>query len=1199
MVRIEVATPAEVLAAEDKFAALVVASLGDVAGRAARTLGADIVTAATVTQPEGPDGPIPPPEQSAAAIEDISIIPALWTVQVTATLMPELSLIYELSGAHVLTALGEAFPELGDIPAVSGFAAAEQRLANAQNRLVGIGDMLWEQARAQLLVGFSAGEDIGQLRDRVQASAGVSAARAETIARTEIISISNSGSIDQVRAAGLVGTKEWLDTPDERTRCTHRQAGGQTVDLDGKFQLGGGGPDSRCPDVGASYADYPGDPTLPAAEGINCRCSIAYDVDVPPLTAADMVNGQPLNGHTYDDSTHIEGGVRMPWHIVEDSAQCPVSRPYGVIKDATGQVEGCHTSRTAATDQLAALYATEQAMAEQPCPEGEHRMPDGDCMPDDEMPSRAPAYATQRWEGTLAIEGVETGDGRMFALESLTWRDLPVPLMYQKVTSHGGVDDVTVNVGSIDEIWRDGNLLWGRGRLDMEDPNGVEVERKMRQGFLRGVSIDADSIKEADVEFVFPARDASADEGEDLLRDLFATPELTRYHKGRISAATVVNIPAFQEAKLFLVDAATGALVAAGSEAPEPADAPAPEPVAQPDAVAALAAAAYTIEIPDLPTADMFEEHDELPPIGAVWVTAQGRIFGLVGPGDTAHRSFRDRRITIPMGNVDYSAWMNRPTIVAGGKRIATGVITMNCGHASPFGPLDPGERMRHYDNSCSIAAVVAVGESKRHGAPWISGVLMPMDAEQVQRLMACQLSGDWAPHREKPGWREFVAALAVPVPGFARATKVRVVDDALVAAAVPIRSWEEYQASLTPAAESVMVAAAVPALTDEQRAQAEALRDRLGLSAKAKLAGIADRVRTAVATAPRPHPVPGTFEGAKSKVACAPCAEQAQRRRIKPAGSGDRHRAELNQIAKRARSLQVRAGQGPAPPVALHLPGQHPQENHGDGDGVDGIPGDKLKLAERIDLQPGEKLLSSQRIRTNAKVDGWDLMVAEVDTPGGRQIRLGIIEPGDSKHWTAGPDPKRVKRIVELDTEIDRLESDPDLSEAESDRLEELRSERSDLQEFDRGNLNRTAFVEPEAIGKMRTDIDSGIEQAKAWSKKWRRLRDEYEDIQADDDISGEEREERLARVEESFDALGDNDQYFLEGSIPGGNDGDLHYLVGGVDDDEGGWKIELGIKPPDAKDSWYIGNNDDGARFEGSDVKKLLKALDGISGD
>lgn len=48
----------------------------------------------------------------------------------------------------------------------------------------------------------------------------------------------------------------------------------------------------------------------------------------------------------------------MPWHI-GSSESCPVARPYAVIKDPTGEVEGCHPTEDAATRQLAALYASE------------------------------------------------------------------------------------------------------------------------------------------------------------------------------------------------------------------------------------------------------------------------------------------------------------------------------------------------------------------------------------------------------------------------------------------------------------------------------------------------------------------------------------------------------------------------------------------------------------------------------------------------------------------------------------------------------------------------------------------------------------------------------------------------------------------------------------------------------------------------
>ncbi len=48
----------------------------------------------------------------------------------------------------------------------------------------------------------------------------------------------------------------------------------------------------------------------------------------------------------------------MPWHIGE-SASCPATRPVAVLKDETGEVEGCHPTREAAAKQLAALYASE------------------------------------------------------------------------------------------------------------------------------------------------------------------------------------------------------------------------------------------------------------------------------------------------------------------------------------------------------------------------------------------------------------------------------------------------------------------------------------------------------------------------------------------------------------------------------------------------------------------------------------------------------------------------------------------------------------------------------------------------------------------------------------------------------------------------------------------------------------------------
>lgn len=229
-----------------------------------------------------------------------------------------------------------------------------------------------------------------------------------------------------------------------------------------------------------------------------------------------------------------------------------------------------------------------------------------------------------------------------------------------------------------------------------------------------------------------------------------------------------------------------------------------PPPFNLQDSIEALAAAAWAIHIPDRPPAQWFTEPDELPEIGAVSVDDEGRIFGLLAPSGVAHRGYTDTRITVPMGRVDYSRWMSRPTICADGTRVATGVITMECGHASTDSSVTAGRAADHYDNSCAIVATAVIGEN-RHGV-WVAGALLPdVPPARVARMLACQLSGDWRPHREKPGWRELVAALLVPAPGFPFAgarRSVRFTQAAgLVAAAVPVHyTPTEVAAPVSPA---------------------------------------------------------------------------------------------------------------------------------------------------------------------------------------------------------------------------------------------------------------------------------------------------------------------------------------------------------------------------------------------------------------
>ena len=58
----------------------------------------------------------------------------------------------------------------------------------------------------------------------------------------------------------------------------------------------------------------------------------------------------------------------MPWEIRQGTSQCS---GYGVFKEGTSELEGCHESRAAAERQMAALYASEPSASKSVDPEFE------------------------------------------------------------------------------------------------------------------------------------------------------------------------------------------------------------------------------------------------------------------------------------------------------------------------------------------------------------------------------------------------------------------------------------------------------------------------------------------------------------------------------------------------------------------------------------------------------------------------------------------------------------------------------------------------------------------------------------------------------------------------------------------------------------------------------------------------------------
>jgi hypothetical protein len=365
-----------------------------------------------------------------------------------------------------------------------------------------------------------------------------------------------------------------------------------------------------------------------------------------------------------------------------------------------------------------------------------------------------PDGSTAPWRGPLAVEGTTTGDGREFFPGSLTWQDLPAPLRWNKEDSHGGeAHTVAVNVGRIDKIYREGDLIMGEGVLNLAEPDGQRVHDMIKGEFIRGVSIDADSITDADVEYIWP--EGAAGEDDDPLMMLFAQPEKVLFHAGRIRAATLCDIPAFAEAYIALVDP-EGAILAGGRTHPHLV---LPQEKARP-AVDGLVAHGGPQDENWLPPAEWFTDPKLSLPTG-IQITDDGRLYGHAAQWGSCHIGQADVCVQPPREE-DHPYYMTGEIPTREGTRVAVGQITVSTGHA----PLNmaAGPAAEHYEHTGNAVADVAVGNDE-HGI-WVSGAIRPgADPMLVHELRASgQVSGDW---RRIGGQLRMVGLLAVNVPGF------------------------------------------------------------------------------------------------------------------------------------------------------------------------------------------------------------------------------------------------------------------------------------------------------------------------------------------------------------------------------------------------------------------------------------------------
>lgn len=328
------------------------------------------------------------------------------------------------------------------------------------------------------------------------------------------------------------------------------------------------------------------------------------------------------------------------------------------------------------------------------------------------------------WEGVLAVEGIETGDGREFAPGSLEWPDtaeIILPLMWQEQSEPQHAKSIVV--GRIEEIERVGEEIVGRGVILAD----AAVTQQMRLGVAGGVSVDVDSVKDVDVEFVYNDEGAGVEKKDDILALLAPKPDKMIFHRGRLRGATLVALPAFVQARLRLIDEEGDALVAAA--------------------------------IPIDPPKEWFTNPLLSGP--TPWtVTDEGRVFGHMALWASCHQTFVDRCVTPPRER-DFPYFMRRELKTAEGEVVGVGPITMGTNHANTR--LGARPAAEHYDNTGTAVVDVAVGEDQ-YGI-WIAGALRPnVSGAQLRELRGAALSGDW---RRIGGQLRLVAVLAVNVPGF------------------------------------------------------------------------------------------------------------------------------------------------------------------------------------------------------------------------------------------------------------------------------------------------------------------------------------------------------------------------------------------------------------------------------------------------
>lgn len=399
-------------------------------------------------------------------------------------------------------------------------------------------------------------------KDRADQLWWPSAAR---IARTEAVTALNGGSYAGAAANqerdGVQRWMQWWSTTDDRVRPSHWAAHMQVVRLGEKFSVGG------------HLLDHPGDPTAPADEVINCRCSTLVlhteeeaerqrELWQQFLPARTDRLGRPIDADGQVLAAHAQGEHVKPVPGYEGSVgpfPSEYSEPHVYARDvhsgAGNCVCGMDSAHSLHTEIAPGVPVPEHRRAGREFAEAVMTELEAGEMTTEQVREHngypAAEVAAERqvarahWRSPLSALGGGGGTVPMPSDGVLRHRELPMALLWKQRVDHGnedtdGADHIGVVPEARIEIIDGEPWITGTAEIDLGNPMGVEVARRMAQGFLRWISIRTDIDPEA-----MPALEEGAAEVEHEL-------EVPYRDAWRLANVTVLAQPEFDEATIAL-----------------------------------------------------------------------------------------------------------------------------------------------------------------------------------------------------------------------------------------------------------------------------------------------------------------------------------------------------------------------------------------------------------------------------------------------------------------------------------------------------------------------------------------------------------------------------------------------------------------------------------------------------------------------